>query len=117
MKTVVVKLQTSPYNSCRTAEGVRLALGLTAGDDQICLVLRGEAVRIATVHDPGRLELSWVGNLQEQLQLFKEMGGQVLVEREAVNEYAVGPLWAECQLADWGEIVPVLATADVVLNV
>lgn len=92
-------------------------MGLTAGDDRIYLVLREEAVWIATNHNPTGLELAWVGDLREQFELFAEMGGQVLVEGEADLQGSVAPWRASCQLAGGEEIGRVLAAAEVVLNV
>ncbi len=105
---VVVLIRTDPRSSHRPCEGVRIALGLAAGDHEVDVILSGKSPLLLSQTDDmvdGEMAEKYLPSLKEYVPKF-------YVERETVDpadldgtDYEIEPLGAK-------EVAQRLASAD-----
>ena len=113
MKRVVVLIREAPLLTVRTAEALRMAVGLTLSDHEVhVLYLESGAhsaldLRPETVSQPG---------VQPSLELFEGMKVRQWVEREALEPWAVSQLRKGVEPIDRSSALERLRQADVVIS-
>lgn len=96
-REVVFLVRRPPLGSARFAEAFRMAIGQTACDHRVRILLLEEGVWGAQQLDPERVGLP---RIRESLELLGPCKVEVWVEKEALEERGLE------QVAPWVQVVP-----------
>ena len=106
---IVVLIRTDPEKSHRAGEGIRIALGLAAGDHQVEVILADRAPLLLTpdLHEyvDGEITEKFLASLKDFIPVF-------LIAKESANKLDLSESDYPIQLFSKDEIAAKIAAAD-----
>ena len=112
MKRVVVLIREAPLLTVRTAEALRMAVGMTLSDHAVQVLYLESGAHGALDLKPEAIAQPGV---QQSLELFEGMKVRQCVEREALEPWAVPLLRKGVELIDRRTVLERVRQADVVI--
>jgi sulfur relay (sulfurtransferase) DsrF/TusC family protein len=112
MKQVAVVVRTSPFNTCRNAEALRMTVGLTLGQNSIAVVFRENGVYTLLPTQPALIGSLEIDKHLETLQLLHV---RLIAEQEALAERHLSHLKWEVERLTQREVAQLLAGRDAII--
>jgi sulfur relay (sulfurtransferase) DsrF/TusC family protein len=109
MKQVAVVIRTSPFNTCRNAEALRMTVGLTLGEHTIAVIFRNDGVYTLLPTQPALISSLEIDKHLETLQLLHV---RLIAERESLSERHLSHLKWEVEHLTQREVAQLLAESD-----
>jgi sulfur relay (sulfurtransferase) DsrF/TusC family protein len=113
MKQVVVMIKRAPLNTVLTGEALRMSLGLTLSDHQVTVLYAEEGAYTALDLKPE--EVAQPG-IKQSLDLFGGMKVRQVVERDALEAWAMLLLRKDVEPIDRQGALDLIRKADVVMS-
>ncbi|MFY9270392.1 MAG: DsrE family protein [Candidatus Manganitrophaceae bacterium] len=112
MKRVLVIVQDGPFNTVRSSEAFRMAMGLTLSDNEVSLLLTGDGVFHLL---PLRAEAIGQPSIQTYMEYFPKVGVRVYAEAEALADRDIKPLPEKTMVISHRDLSDLLLKAEVVI--
>lgn len=112
MKSVLVVIQDSPFNSTHSSEGFRMGMGLTLSDNKVSILLTGDGVWNLL---PLKSEKIGRPSIQTFLEYFPKVHCQLYAEAEALKERKIDLVPEGTQLLSRQEALSLISSAEVVI--
>lgn len=113
MKRVTTVIRQSPFNSLMTAEALRMSLGLTLADNEVKVVFVEEAVYLL---EALATEEMGYPDLKRHVETLKEMGCELIAEKESLQERGLGGQSDLVDIRDRDEIHEIIQQSDRVIS-
>jgi sulfur relay (sulfurtransferase) DsrF/TusC family protein len=111
-KHVVVVIRRTPFNSERTSEALRMAVGLTTGDHKVTVAfLEDSVLTLGNV----RADIIGADDVGKHLEACRMLGVRLVADEEALQGHAVGQPATLAEPAPFAELSRLLSDADVVI--
>lgn len=110
-KRVAVVVRSTPFNSERNSEALRMTVGLTTGDHQITVVFLDDGVLSLRDLAPAFIGADDVG---KHLDACRMLGVRLIAEDDALRRYGIAPA-APVACVSRAEALQVVADAEIVV--
>jgi len=112
MKQVTVVIRTSPFNTCRNAEALRMTVGLTLGEHTIAVIFRNDGVYTLLPTQPALIGSLEIDKHLETLQLLHV---RLIAEQESLSERKLSHLKWDVEHLTQREVAQLLAESDAMI--
>jgi len=112
-KRVSVVIRRAPIGTVRTAEALRMSVGLTLGDNAVRVVFAGDGVYALLPTAP---ETVGAQELAKPIETLRQLGHELVAERESLAARGIGQPAYEVTQRTRAEIAALLAESDVVMG-
>lgn len=112
MKKVVVLIRSSPFNTIKASEAIRLALGLTLSKNQVFVIMLDEGVWNAKDIRPKDIKRPEVSQF---LELYSACKIKQMVDSLSLDERNITDIRNDVESIDRQEVLSRLTEADVVI--
>jgi sulfur relay protein TusC/DsrF len=112
MKNVAVIVRTSPFNTCRNSEALRMTVGLTLADNAIVVVFQDDGVYTLLATQPALIDSLEVDKHLETLQL---LNVRLVAEQEALSARELSQLKWQVERLAKPEVAQLLAQSDAII--
>jgi sulfur relay protein TusC/DsrF len=112
MRHVAVVLRTSPFNTCRNSEALRMTVGLTLGENAIAVIFCGDGVYTLLATQPALIGSLEIDKHLETLQL---LNVRLVAEQESLSERNLSHLKWDVERLAQREIAQLLAESEAII--
>ncbi len=113
MTDVVVIIPTTPFNTLRNSEGLRMSVGLTLEEaNKVTVLFIEDGVYLLRRTNP---ELIGSGIINKHLDALRSLGHRVVADEESLDKRGISELGTEADILPRGRIVEMLTDADRVI--
>ena len=109
---MAVVIRRTSFNSERNSEALRMAVGLTTGDNRVSVVFLEDGVLTLRGLEPAVIAADDVGKHLEACQM---LGVRLVADEEALRRHAVSQPAAPVEPVPFSELRRLLSDADVVI--
>jgi sulfur relay (sulfurtransferase) DsrF/TusC family protein len=109
MKRVVVVIRKSPFNTCRNSEALRMAVGLTLGDNAITVIFRDDGVYTLLPTQP-----ALIGSLEidKHVETLRLLNVRLVVEHESLADRKLSQLKWDVERLARQDVAQLLADSE-----